>query len=259
MGNNTSSSSIELSPSATSALDSAEETASLSSTGTANELRQQQRAASSALLKKGEEPLSEDDISQLPIVSHFHYAVMCEWVYGEPERRQIPSGWSLLLDASDCHLDREGYYAAAFINDSLKSVVVAQRGTTNAEGLRAGVWIFFDETSIQFHLSAQFSKLVRLRLQMRNPGCLPEDDHPGQDPSQIYTISYTGHSLGSVLASCRAVEEHTFAVTFESPGCKKFVAQTMHPFKADDIDIITYLRNPKIFNIFCPKSQNLKI
>jgi hypothetical protein len=199
------------------------------------------------------QPLSEEEIPLLPIVSHFTYAVMCEWVYGEAERRPLPSGWKVLLDAKECYLDREGYYAAAFINDSLRSVVVAQRGTTNAEGMRAGVWVFFEEQNIQFYLAAQFSKLVRLRLQLRNPGCLPEDDGV-EDPTQIYTISYTGHSLGSVLAACRAVEEHTFAVTFESPGCKKFVAQTMHPFKTEeiDIDIITYLRNPNPVNSLKP-------
>jgi hypothetical protein len=199
------------------------------------------------------QPLADEEIPMLPIVSHFSYAVMCEWVYGEAERHPLPSGWKVLLDAKECHLDREGYYAAAFINDSLRSVVVAQRGTTNAEGMRAGVWVFFEEQNIQFYLAAQFSKLVRLRLGLRNPGCLPEDD-AAEDPTQIYTISYTGHSLGSVLAACRAVEEHTFAVTFESPGCKKFVAQTMHPFKTEeiDIDIITYLRNPNPVNSLKP-------
>lgn len=224
------------------------DTASDASSGIANNVSAAQRRASAT-------HLTADEISSLPLVSHFAYARFCEWVYKDPGQRPLPpGGWSVLLDASECRLDREGYYGCAFVNDRLRSCVIAQRGTTTAEGLRAGIWVYFDEQTIQFHLAAQFSKLVRLRLQMRRPGCLPEDDMSdlAAGPNSIYTISYTGHSLGAVLAACRAAEEHTHAVTFESPGCKKFVEQTMHPFKAEDVDVITYLRNPNPINSLKP-------
>jgi hypothetical protein len=201
-----------------------------------------------------------DEIEALPIVPHVIYAILSEYVYEEPDRRPLPHGWRQLLDARECGLDREGYFAAAFVHDALRVCVVAQRGTDGLDGLRAGIWVYFDEPTIQFHLAEQFSKQVRLRLDLATGGiglvvapAAPEGGVPAVDVTQPYTVSYTGHSLGAVLAACRAAAEQTFAVTFESPGCKAFVEKTMSPFRAEDIDVITYLRHPNPINTLKPQ------
>ena len=196
--------------------------------------------------------LDPKEIEQLPLVPHYVYACLSEHVYAEPTRRPLPSGWREFITCAEVGLDREGYFAAAYINERLRHCIIAQRGTIDAMGLRAGVWMYFDEPTIQFSLAEQFSKVVRLQLSLTSPMSAASptlnDIHDGP-----YFISHTGHSLGAVLASCRAVAEHTYAITFESPGCRAFVEKTMHPFKADDADIISYVRSPNPINTLRPQ------
>lgn len=186
--------------------------------------------------------LQPEEVATLPLVPHLVYALLSEHVYNDPDRRPLPSEWSVLMTCADVDLDREGYFAAAYVNEALSHCIIAERGTSNVLGVRACVWMYFDEPTIQFSLSEQFSKLVRLRLSLTK-----------ERGGRRYFISYAGHSLGAVLAACRACAEHTYAITFESPGCKTFVEKTMHPFRADDIDIITYLRSPNPLNTLKPQ------
>jgi hypothetical protein len=190
--------------------------------------------------------LTSADAANLPIVPHYVYALLSEHVYNEMDRRPLPPGWKQFMSCDEVQLDKEGYYATAYVNEALEHCIIAERGTSDALGIRAGVWMYFDEPTIQFSLAEQFSKLVRLRLALTRGSPSASDDSP-------YVISYTGHSLGAVLAACRACAEHTFAITFESPGCKAFVEKTMYPFRADDVDIITYLRSPNPINTLRPQ------
>lgn len=187
--------------------------------------------------------LQHEEVATLPLVPHFVYALLSEHVYNDPDRRPLPAEWTVLMSCADVDLDREGYFAAAYVNESLGHCIIAERGTSDVLGVRAGVWMYFDEPTIQFSLSEQFSKQVRLRLSLTK-------ERAG---GRKYFISYAGHSLGAVLAACRACAEHTYAITFESPGCKTFVEKTMHPFRADDVDIITYLRAPNPINTLKPQ------
>lgn len=196
--------------------------------------------------------LTAEEIRALPLVPHHVYAVLSEHVYNDPDRRELPQDWTVLMTCAEVDLDREGYFAAAYVNHTVRHCIIAERGTSDALGVRAGVWMYFDEPTIQFSLAEQFSKLVRMRLSLGKFGAYSPVEG-GVHHQQPYFISYTGHSLGAVLAACRACAEHTFAITFESPGCKTFVEKTMHPFRADDVDIITYLRSPNPINTLKPQ------
>ncbi|ORC90257.1 uncharacterized protein TM35_000093070 [Trypanosoma theileri] len=184
--------------------------------------------------------LTSEDIPSLPIVSHRIYAHLALHVYEHPNTPKLPTAWTVFLSAKDLNLDKEGYFAVAYVNHELRHCIIAQRGTTNALGMRTGVWTYFDERTIQFSLAQQFSKQVRSYLGLTL----------GETPE--WFVSYTGHSLGAVLAACRAVEEQTYAITFESPGCKTFIEKTMSPLKIEDADIITYLRTPNPINSLRP-------
>lgn len=221
-----------------------------------------QSTASSVRLtpsRVADDVLTLDDVRNVPLVPHFVYALLSEHVYNDPDRRPLPPDWSVLMTCAEVDLDREGYFAVAYVNKRLRHCIIAERGTSDALGIRAGVWMYFDEPTIQFSLAEQFSKLVRLRLSLTQQTEVvegnPQQLH-SRGPSTVlqpYLISYTGHSLGAVLAACRACAEHTYAITFESPGCKTFVEKTMHPFRADDVDIITYLRSPNPINTLKPQ------
>lgn len=197
-------------------------------------------AANTEALLRSRPKLTPEDVQSLPLVSHYVYALLSLHVYGGPNTPPLPSDWEVCLKATDLNLDKEGYFAIAYINKELRQCIIAQRGTTDAMGLRAGVWIYFDEQTILFSLARQFSKEVRLYLNL-TWGKTPE-----------WFVSYTGHSLGAVLATCRAVEEQTHAVTFESPGCKNFIEKTMSSSKAKDADIIAYLCQPNPINTLRP-------
>lgn len=203
----------------------------------------QSQSSDMAAKAGGVAPLHARDLPALAVVTHLEYALMALHVYNEPDRRPLPPDWTVLMDCADVKLDKEGYFATAYVNDRLRKCVIAERGTADALGIRAGIWMYFDEPTIQFALAEQFSKLVRLRLQI---------SREADDGEQPYIVSYTGHSLGGVIAACRACAEHTYAVTFEMPGCRKFVEQTMHPFSANDVDIVTYLRQPNPINSLRP-------
>eukprot|EP01063_Lacrimia_lanifica_P027874 TRINITY_DN3973_c0_g1_i1.p1 TRINITY_DN3973_c0_g1~~TRINITY_DN3973_c0_g1_i1.p1 ORF type:complete len:460 (+),score=163.90 TRINITY_DN3973_c0_g1_i1:98-1477(+) len=185
-------------------------------------------------------PLTEAEGRDLPVVPHYDYAVLSEHVYGDGTSRPLPKGWRVFLHCEALNLNREGYEGVAYMHAEKRHVVIAQRGTIDAAGLRAGIWVYFDEPTVQFSLAEQFSKAVRLKLNLHSP-----DEH--------FTISYTGHSLGGVLATCRAVAEQTFGVVFETPGCKSFVEKVMHPFRYDEADVITYLRPPNTINTLKPQ------
>ena len=184
-------------------------------------------------------PMTYEEALDAPVVPHYDYAVMSEHVYGDGTSRQLPKGWEIFLHSSELSLNREGFAASAYINHERGHVVIAKRGTIDAAGLRAGIWVYFDEPTIQFTLAEQFGKVARLKMELHSIG--------------HYIVSYTGHSLGGVLATCRAVAEHTYAVVFETPGCRGFVEKTMHPFRYDEADIIVYVRPPNTINTLKPQ------
>eukprot|EP00759_Apiculatamorpha_spiralis_P029611 PhF_6_TR31748/c0_g1_i3/m.46742 len=186
-------------------------------------------------------PISAVDAQSLPLVPHGVYALLSEHVYREPNRRPLPPGWSVFISADEVNLERDGYYATAYVNEHLQHIVISERGTADANGVRTGIWVYFDVPTVQFALAEEFSKVVRLKAQLELEG-----HHTS------FVVSYAGHSLGAILATCRACAERTFAVTFESPGCRSFVEKTMHPFKVEDSDVVTYLRPPNPINSLKP-------
>lgn len=185
--------------------------------------------------------LAPAEVNLLHLVSPAMYATFAALVYNDPGNRiKCPEGWEPFLDCATVQLDREGYYAAAYVNRATRQCVIAQRGTSEVLALRAGVWVYFEEPTIQFYLAEQFSKQVRLAISL-----MP---HPEE-----WVVSYTGHSLGAVLAACRAVEEDTVAVTFESPGSRTFIRKTGHPYTPSiDAAIIAYVRPPNPINTLKP-------
>ncbi|KAG5490368.1 hypothetical protein JKF63_00488 [Porcisia hertigi] len=190
--------------------------------------------------------LDSNEIGLLQLTPHGVYATLAAHVYsaGAPETAiqvPLPEGWEVLVSCSSLHLDKEGYFAVAYVHRSSCHCIIAERGTSEVLGLRAGVWMYFDQPTIQLFLAAQFSKAVRHKLEVMDGG-----------RSGPWFVSYTGHSLGAVIAGCRAVEENTLAVTFESPGARIFIEKTLDAPSSMDAHLITYLRAPNPINTLKP-------
>lgn len=191
--------------------------------------------------------LEPHEVGFLHLTTHGTYATLAAHVYGAgaPDTAiqvTLPEGWEVLLQCSSLHLDKEGYFAVAYIHRGSRQCVIAERGTAEVLGLRAGVWMYFEQPTIQFFLAEQFSKAVRHRLAVMDGG-----------RSGPWFVSYTGHSLGAVIAGCRAVEEGTLAVTFESPGARVFIEKTLDVTTGIDEHLITYLRAPNPINTLKPQ------
>lgn len=190
--------------------------------------------------------LEPHEVASLRLTAQGTYATLAAHVYGagSPETAiqvALPDGWEVLLRCSALHLNREGYYAVAYIHRRSHHCVIAQRGTSEVLGLRAGVWMYFEQPTIQFFLAEQFSKAVRQTLSTMEGGRSGE-----------WFLTYTGHSLGAVIATCRAVEEGTLAVTFESPGARAFMEKMLEAPTEMDARTVNYLRAPNPINTLKP-------
>ncbi|KPI83381.1 hypothetical protein ABL78_7580 [Leptomonas seymouri] len=190
--------------------------------------------------------LEPHEVASLLLPSHGTYAALAAHVYGAgaPDTAiqvVLPDGWEILLQCSALHLDCEGYFAVAYIHRRSHHCIIAQRGTSEVLGLRAGVWMYFEQPTIQFFLAEQFSKAVRHTLANMDGGCSGE-----------WFLTYTGHSLGAVIAACRAVEEWTLAVTFESPGARAFIEKILDSSDGVDVCTVNYLRAPNPINTLKP-------
>ncbi|KAG5474133.1 hypothetical protein CUR178_04244 [Leishmania enriettii] len=191
--------------------------------------------------------LEPHEVGFLQLTPHSVYATLAAHVYGAaaPETAiqvPLPDGWEVLLQCSSLHLDKEGYFAVAYVHRGSRHCIISERGTSEAHGLRAGVWMYFEQPTIQFFLASQFSKAVRRELEALDGRC-----------HSPWFISYTGHSLGAVIASYRAVEEGTLAVTFESPGARFFIEKMLDTPSGIDEYPITYLRAPNPINTLKPQ------
>ena len=190
--------------------------------------------------------LEPHEVAALRLTSYGTYATLAAHVYGAgaPDTAiqvALPDEWEVLLQCSALHLDREGYFAVAYIHRRSHHCVIAQRGTSEVLGLRAGVWMYFEQPTIQFFLAEQFSRAVRHTLATMDGGRSGE-----------WFLTYTGHSLGAIIATCRAVEEGTLAVTFESPGGRAFVEKMLDTPTDMDVRTVNYLRAPNPINTLKP-------
>jgi ankyrin repeat protein len=151
-------------------------------------------------------PLRLNDDEPFP----YEYAVMSQQAYQtDSVQRLNPEGWEELVTISDANIDTFnpcGYYAVAWINHATKNIVISHRGTDfhNRGNLQADSTIFAGkEIPDILRYSQQFSQYI---TQLRNTNYAN------------YTISHTGHSLGSVIAEVEAARGKMHATGFDSIG-----------------------------------------
>lgn len=151
----------------------------------------------------------------LGLVPHADYARLSAEVYraGRDAAPRLPAGWEVLVTAAGLGLDKEGYGAVAYVHHGSRNVVVAQRGTDSEEAVLADVYLMLLETPLHYELASEFSEAVGRTMDRRGLS------------AAAYTVSYTGHSLGAILAAREAFRRDCPAVTFDSPGALPLLQQ----------------------------------
>lgn len=171
-------------------------------------------------------------------VTPYIYALLSRAVY-EPGGGQPPASWSILTTTDEYELSLDGYFAAAYVNQQ-GQMVIAQRGT---DGL--------DDIGNNFLISLEAVPAQVLYAGIFIDECLEEyiARFPQQDPKMATT--FTGHSLGAVIAEVVAHEFQLPAVTFDSPGSRQIIIdKTVNgkPLVPNNSLVTTYQSGPNYIN-----------
>ncbi len=132
------------------------------------------------------------------------YAVLSDNVYYNPTNN-LPSEWKPFSGTFAPLNPSDDFYAFAYISMSLKKIIIAFRGSDIWKNYAADdIEIFFKMVPSLFLSKAiPFVEVVNREIIRQCPD---------------FEISFTGHSLGAVLAELCAAKYSKKAVTFESPG-----------------------------------------
>lgn len=156
---------------------------------------------------------------------------------------RLPIGWTKVTDSVledigtviSGTLESFGFFARAYKNNALNSVVVSFRGTNDiADLLFADVRLAFS-TSIpsQYTYLKQFiDRLDNLNITLNKH------------------LSFTGHSLGGFLAQLASATYNKPAVIFESPAAKNIINNNDFAYKSSDLSnkIKGYNAAPNLIN-----------
>ena len=185
------------------------------------------------------------------------------------------NGWKLYSQ----YCGKGGYRASIFINQIKRQIVIASRGTKikNFGALYddlAGVVLNGENVEQRSSAKGLLVQILNNTLPVYSecvqknpvsifpkcvPGCHDEfivDVDPLSNPD-CYQLSFTGHSLGAWLSEILVFEAcllgyHTSAVTFDSPGCKRYLqllaSKYVTEFKSqiDQLSITNYLACPNL-------------
>lgn len=139
------------------------------------------------------------------------YAALSDAVYAGPGSSASPPGWTKIAESPVTPGNQgtaNGYYGAAYQNDSTGEIVVANRGSrASGEGLKQD-WGGSDaQIAAQGGLGvpAAFDDATDFAQSV-------QEAHPDQQ------IQFTGHSLGGGEAEVQAARLGGSAVTFGAPG-----------------------------------------
>jgi len=155
----------------------------------------------------------------------FELATMSQHVYRAEDRPVLPASWQVLMDAEPTE-EGDGYFAAAYWrqysvqNHMVAQVVIAHRGTNGLLSLSA-----YEDMELYLYgtVPHQFYTGVVPFVQKIIAYC-------EQRFGDNYSLEFTGHSLGAVLAELSLAKwcEHPRvigAVSFESPGTRDLIQQ----------------------------------
>ncbi|MES2677561.1 MAG: cadherin-like domain-containing protein [Pseudomonadota bacterium] len=185
-------------------------------------------------------------------ISSRDYAIFSKFVYHN-STVFLPSGWEIYRTSDSENTNVDGYSGQAYINRSTGEIVIAHRGTEgflSTDLFVADLQLALDQIPTQYTNDlTQFVSQVKAQMTLEG--------------LNLNNISYTGHSLGGVLAQLSAIEDFkngstgAKAVVFDSPGvtlgmANEILNYSLNPNLASRINISNYMTSPNLVNTTNP-------
>ncbi len=181
-------------------------------------------------------------------ITAFEYAQFANLAYEDQDSfktlnsSQIPNNWeALTLFKYPKDSAISGYSGTAFKRDN--HIVIAHRGTSVIKSLKP------DSLEIKEVIDTidDYISDLQLWLNKKPQQFLAAQEYADQVIKKYpdCTISFTGHSLGAVLAQLSAAHYRTKAVVFDSPGAKEIIHRII---KSEPEEVIIYNSHPNIIN-----------
>lgn len=145
-------------------------------------------------------------------LSIFEYGLMANDVYLDEKEPMLPTltayGWGRLVD-DETKKHRAGFYARLYYNPIFDHYVIAFRGTS----FSSPATLLADAQYTTGHKPKIYQQAVIFYAELLEN--LSDVENPQAQ------ISFTGHSLGGIIAKILAVETGVRAVAFNAPGIAK--------------------------------------
>ena len=193
-------------------------------------------------------------------ISHYYHAYFswkvyrayeCELKRPETSKMQEPKEleeWEQYAKSTEFLYKGEHYhyYGVAYYHSGKKTIIIAHKGTSEVVDLVADAYYaLLNQMYNHFFMAKAFVEAVMQKLQQ-------------QGKRSDFFIYHTGHSLGALLAEFVACDFSQPAVTFDSPGSKRFLLQLAKKNGNATIEqtlqgynklITTYFAEPNFINV----------
>ena len=146
------------------------------------------------------------------------------------DEKRLPEGWKLFTDANKLKDTGNGFYGASFMNENTKEFVVAFSGTSFDAPIKGSLVsdLISDLDIIKGKLPAQFTKdalpFVNKTLDKLKA------EYAEEFQANDIKVTFTGHSLGAVLADVcgyavktSKVYENVKVINFDNIGSKPLI------------------------------------
>ena len=182
------------------------------------------------------------------------YALLADLSYNDPAQGYTQAedlGWAPLATSNPTTDDDFGYFGVAFVNRATREIVIAHRGTNQLFGHDFDDDFGLLDGLANNNVPQQYGSAGIRDVDNIGARKFIDDVHQKialNSSIQDFTVSYTGHSLGAVLAELSAAQDRLTAVTFDSPGSLSIMQ--MHPEYGfnPNVPIVSYLAHPNIVN-----------
>lgn len=189
--------------------------------------------------------------------THLEYALMAHDAYNPPDKANPITNWERLKDFTYQPANQWGLGIAVYRNWCRTEYVIAYRGTYLSD-LPTAFANLMSDLKLLYEIPPGTGLSVKKTLTQQNAEKAAQEKLKSLISESLETmntllkrlglvsVSYTGHSLGAVIAEINACKTNRIAVTFESPGCGHLLTQEERIIGKKNV--ISYIHGENMIN-----------